>query len=266
MKKIKELIYKQYPELFNELISRTKPTIGIKTIKEKKESNYSKFGGLPIITNNFEWPSFDNSLLSFMAQIDLEDVNKITWDVNMPKSGILYFFMLNNPSIGYPSEKVQFKVIYIDDLKDNLSILNPSERVNIFKETYMEFYSHYTFKKDIEYNEYIDDVIDDTYNQVCEMNSHNPDGGHQIYGNPFSLQNPVFYWWALKEAKARGIALVEEQEALLEEEYTLLLQIDFADNNSDFHVYGADGMAYFGIKKQDLKNRNFNESKLVCQN
>ena len=34
----------------------------------------SKFGGAPDVAANFEWPQWNEKLLGFLAQIDLEEV------------------------------------------------------------------------------------------------------------------------------------------------------------------------------------------------
>ena len=38
------------------------------------------------------------------------------------------------------------------------------------------------------------------------------------------------------------------------------------DENTEFNKFGASGGMYFGIKKQDLENENFENTKFVLQN
>jgi uncharacterized protein YwqG len=41
--------------------------------------------------------------------------------------------------------------------------------------------------------------------------------------------------------------------------------IDISDDHTDFSDYGGSGTAYFGISKEDLKNKKFENTILVCQ-
>ncbi len=62
----------------------------------------SKIGGKPAVPHDFVWPrylgeSYDNITkerpLSFMAQVNLEDVKHYDTEKLLPKTGILSFFL-----------------------------------------------------------------------------------------------------------------------------------------------------------------------------
>ena len=53
----------------------------------------SKIGGKPYLPKGFTWPYYQELPLSFLAQINLEEVNSLDKDKLLPNSGILYFSM-----------------------------------------------------------------------------------------------------------------------------------------------------------------------------
>ena len=137
-----------------------------------------------------------------------------------------------------------------------------------FEESFIEFYPHITIKRDNEYNERLDDEIDELYADICHFSGHDTEEGHQIGGYPLSLQNPVFYWWSLsdKQDVTGELDLIQEEVEACQKEFILLLQLSFSDSKITFMEYGGDGIAYFGIKKGDLENNRFDKAYIVCQN
>lgn len=268
--KIENIILSKYSLLFEELSSRLEPAISVKFSNKKHNLGSSKLGGKPDVSTNFVWPTFQDRYLSFMGQLNLTDISKIWKESYLPKHGILYFFMDTGGKNGYPNLTGQFKVIFnAKENKDNLEQYQNNLETTIFQEISLDFHQHYTLRKDNDYNSEIDDIIDDLSNDISEITGHNTDEGHQIGGFPFSLQNAVFYWWSLNEKKFVYNNINREQKkelAVLNEEFYLLFQINFSDRNTNFSDYGGDGIAYYGIKKKDLNELNFNNIYFVCQN
>lgn len=63
--------------------------------------------------------------------------------------------------------------------------------------------------------------------------------------------------------------LSEEQQTQVnqsEKEYELILQVDFSDENLNCSELYGDSVAYFGITREDLKNKNFDAVELCFQN
>ena len=52
----------------------------------------SKIGGKPYLPKDFVWPYYQELPLSFLAQINLEEVKSLDKDNLLPSTGILYFF------------------------------------------------------------------------------------------------------------------------------------------------------------------------------
>lgn len=262
-KEVELLIKKDYPNHFEDVKGRLEPSIGIKTIKYDESKGFSKFGGLPNLGENFSWPLFNNMSLSFMAQIDLNRINKFHKDFDFPNSGVLFFFMITDLNSEYPSLPGQFSILHEERIKEKSS---PSKVIRsgmtIFKECSLEFYPHINFRRDFEYNDSLDEILDDLYIKICEITGHPFEGVNQIGGYPLSLQNPVYYLWSKKKNKSISVESLYEKSL----DFRLLLQIDFSDPHTDFYQYGGNGMAYFAIDKEDLMNRSFKDSFLTCQN
>ena len=268
-KRVEKLLINNYPNTFSQLSERLMPTIGIRT-ETLKENGVSKFGGLPDVPEDFVWPTFNGRPLSFFAQIYLDELKELGSYSGLPSSGILYFFMETDRKSDYPSTQGQYKVIYNDLSKDQLIPSNENNTsMMLFKEAGMVFYPHYTIlQKDEDDMEFIDLILE-VHSEICELTNHNDDGGHQIQGFPFSVQDDASYSWAFRELGYTSYELTERQKYArdnLRKEFCLLLQIGFDDKNSDFSRYGGDGLAYFGITKSALEEKDFSKTRLVCQN
>ena len=52
----------------------------------------SKIGGRPYLPKDLTWPYYQELPLSFLAQINLEEVSSLDKDKLLPDKGMLYFF------------------------------------------------------------------------------------------------------------------------------------------------------------------------------
>lgn len=268
-KSIEELIKSEYPMLSDELNARIIPAIGLNSTFDFPSSVTSKFGGFPDINKNFKWPTFNGRPLSFVAQIDFAELGSLSSFVNIPSSGVAYFFLLTELNAAYPSMPGQY-LVYYQRKEERIEDFLPASRIDamVFKEAGMGFYPLLTFLRDYEYNEQIDDVLDELTIEIERITGHSREGGHQIGGHPFSLQNPVTLEWTNRR---KSLILNKEKKLSLpslneRHDHNLLLQLFFGDDKLDFSKYGGQGMAYYGISKRDLDNLRFNKSVLTCQN
>ena len=95
----------------------------------------SKIGGKPYLPKDFVWPYYHKLPLSFLAQINLEEVNSLDKDKLLPNSGILYFFYeLETQEWGYsPQDKGCAKVFYFEDIS-NFELINfPEDMEDYYK-------------------------------------------------------------------------------------------------------------------------------------
>ena len=101
----------------------------------------SKVGGKPYLPSDFEWPVFtdkeDNKTrsLSFLCQINLEEVVPYDKDNVLPKSGMLYFFYeCESSRWGFDADdKGAAKVFYYENLDGFISLDLPSDIKDEFK-------------------------------------------------------------------------------------------------------------------------------------
>ena len=87
-------------------------------------------------------------------------------------------------------------------------------------------------------------------------------------GEAAAQQGDVNWEWAFHDLDYKSFDLSIEEKRRMNErerEFVLLLQVDFMDDHTDFSDYGGSGTAYFGISKEDLKNKKFENAILVCQ-
>lgn len=77
----------------------------------------SKIGGYPDLPSSFQWPSWKNHSMSFIAQINLEEFPMNLVNPEYPSTGILYFFYVYDYELWYTDEdydedKMNNNVVY----------------------------------------------------------------------------------------------------------------------------------------------------------
>ena len=90
------LIRQQAPaNLHEKLIALLRPAIALTTTRADDTQlpiGSSKFGGSPDVPNGFEWPMWNEEPLSFLVQINLEEIASYDDQELLPKHGLLSFF------------------------------------------------------------------------------------------------------------------------------------------------------------------------------
>src|SRR5690606_15751893 len=80
----------------------------------------SKFGGKPDLAADTEWPEYEEKLHTFIGQFRLEDLQETQAGKLLPQSGLLSFFVFDDPiETGQPAAegaKGAWKVIYTADV------------------------------------------------------------------------------------------------------------------------------------------------------
>ncbi len=231
------------------------------------EIGQSKFGGLPDLPNKIEFPKWKSKPLSFLAQINLNEISNYDSEKLLPENGFLYFFYDQEQSTwGFdPKEKDSFKVIYSETKVEDLKRAKKPKGLSIVYESCLLKYENknnipsYTSRyiDDLQLNEEEQDFY---YNLEEAINFTGED--NKIFGYPNVIQGDVQYDCTLVSnglylGDTEGYLNPKVQEYLKEyDEWILLLQMD-SDFTTDM-MWGDMGRIYFYIKKDDLKNRNFN--------
>jgi len=134
----------------------------IKMSLEKNEKclefGASRFWGVPDVFEGFAWPYYiesgDQYDLSFLCQINLEDISRCDKDKMLPKKGMLYFFYDLESMADSTIEPNSCRVIYYDG---DVDCLKPYEgdHDHIMKDIYSPLFISFERADDDE-----DDVVD----------------------------------------------------------------------------------------------------------
>ncbi|MFB5252463.1 YwqG family protein [Bacillus mycoides] len=245
--KIEVLIDKyELTHLKQELVNTIFPCIKV-VPKEQEiiEKGSSTMGGVPDLPNTFEYPTYKENPLRFIAQFNLSDLQNVGMDHKLPKTGMLYFFSIEN----YFEEDVDpteaGRVLYYDI---------PVEQLRRADEIQAK-YNQCTITFELTYKLpelFIEDEADsDRFLQLLEELIPDNYDNHQMFGEPFSVQDEVLY----ETGQYMGID---------PQHMTLLFQID-SDTKKCNMMWGDLGMLYFCIGNEDLKNRQFENTCCVLQ-
>ncbi|WP_424768352.1 DUF1963 domain-containing protein [Paenibacillus sp. sgz302251] len=114
--------------------------------EEKIEVGTSKIGGHPDVPSTFNWPSWKDHHMSFLAQINLEEFPMNSVDLEYPTSGILYFFYVYDSDLyydddAYDSDSRNNNVVYFAAETSDLIRMEPPKDLmesQIFKSALIE--------------------------------------------------------------------------------------------------------------------------------
>ncbi|MDR1481095.1 MAG: DUF1963 domain-containing protein [Synergistaceae bacterium] len=259
------------------------PCVKIKTTKADEAAfrlGESKFGGLPHLPADFEWPMYNGKPLAFIAQFNLADVAAYDTDNKLPHEGILYFFYEGGEEVwGYdPKDADGFRVYHHKEL----AVIEATALPEGVPEDALLSPCKLEFSADVSYpmGEVLDGVgLDpetlkefmtieradiDEFDEIIEEYVENHLFGeydHQLLGYPNLVQGEIFHECQLA---SNGLFCGDEsgyrdprEKALRDgaKDWTLLFQID-SDDNAEV-MWGDCGMVYFAIRKADLAAADF---------
>ena len=285
-----------FKELLTKILSEVKKdeiTIFTEPNEDNEILNKSKIGGKPYLPKDFVWPYYQELPLSFLAQINLEEVKALDKDNLLPDKGMLYFFYeLETEEWGFkPENKGCSKVLYFEDTSNFELIDFPEdmEDYNIVPEFKVNFKSNISypsyenFEKLNENNvllekyetlEDYDELNDNFFDNYYDFYEEYMDGleSHtKLLGYPDVVQNSMeeecvevtrdFDMEAIKASPKK----YKEEIKKAAENWILLFQMDTVETDDYELMFGDSGHIYFWIKKEDLKNKNFDNIWLILQ-
>ena len=248
----------------------------------------SKIGGKPYLPKDFIWPYYQGLPLSFLAQINLEEVSSLDEDKLLPDKGILYFFYeLETQEWGYsPQNKGCAKVFYFEDssnfelidfpknMEDDYKIpeFKINFKSNISLPSYEDFFNLVEDKeelKDITENEFYD-IYHSAYDELSKKYLVPIEKYIKLLAYPDVIQNSMEEECA---AIARGFNMggigypkkYKEEIKKASKDWILLFQMDTIETSNYELMFGDSGHIYFWIKKEDLANKNFDNIWLILQ-
>ncbi len=257
-------------EIYREKIEATiKPYLQIELTQQDKPDWWdSKFGGLPYLPKNYEYPkNSQGEYLYLLAQINFAQTPELK---DFPDRGILQFYILADETYGmkFPdtfeemvllnTQQDNFRVIYFPEISLNTDdILTDFSFLPAIKDDYYYLpmsgccaidFSYQTSPISIvDYNfDFFpnNDFSNEFYNSLYDLYYDRfPCNGHKIGGYPNFVQQDPRY--SLKEDE--------------EEPYILLFQMD-SDWNEMINIFWGDGgVGNFFIKKSALQKLDFSQ-------
>ena len=244
-------------------------------------AGFSKFGGLPLLPPDANWPEWNGKPLAFLAQIDLAEINACLPSF-LPKSGCLYFFYDQQQSTwGFdPKDAGSWRVLYTTTSREHLA-QRPApaglDKDYIYKEKLVV-----PHRLDIlpdagaiteQRNFFDDDRNIDSYCEFREMVFEKLPH-HQMLGHPSPIQSPdmelecqvvsngIYVGGPEGGGKGYGEPRVETLKAGVSD-WKLLLQLDTDDGTG--WMWGDCGTLYFWIREQDAARADFSNVWMILQ-
>jgi len=280
---IKKFIKSPYSE---ELIKYIRPSLRLKSNRNSvEEIGATKFGGAPDLPINMKWPNseFDSNPYTFLAQINLSEIDSFEEEIKLPNNGMLYFFfnfdVWDDGIVIYvrDSEKLKRasipeKLTFQKKRSFFARLFSSPPQKKILPECSVTLSNEYTIsswdsffveKIQLETSTSIKssdifkhDENDDFYSYLGEEQSR-----HRLLGHYDSIQHG-YIETDLIDTKYdfNKPSLATINKAL---EWRLLFQFD-SDNNMDLNIIDG-GTIYFFIHEEDLAKNNFSNVKIHTQ-
>lgn len=261
--------------------------------KEKLPKGTSKIGGKPDLPKDFQWFYYngedykkivENRPLSFLMQINCEEVHKYDKESLLPEKGMLYFFYeLFTMTWGFsPQDRGSAKVFYYDgEIEDLVPADFPEnmEKDCIIPESKINFESMNDYP--IDFLDYYDpdDSDEEMDRKEKEFEKELEELGYKadttkLLGHPELIQGE--YWEECEGVAGKNIyygsapikyGSDEVKKSIKEnaKDWILLMQVSELEIGDYGLYFGDSGKIYFNIRKEDLKNKNFDNVWLILQ-
>jgi uncharacterized protein YwqG len=264
---------KNAEQLMSKLRESAKPAIHL---TPTELATNTRLGGLPNLPEGFEWPHRNGSAMSFVAQLDLEELSAFRDVTRLPSAGCLFFFYNEKEGAwGFdPKDFGSWSVLYSPTKMGDAQVDSPSEldEERRYLPKYLQASRVLTFptseRLNLDLSDGPDSLIDaENETRKAEFKSQ---AEHQIEGFPNPIQfdgmelecqlasnglfvgDPSGYDHPRRAALERGAA-----------DWRLLLQVDSDDDSG--MMWGDSGILYFWIREQDLAKTDFSSVWMILQ-
>ena len=274
---------------FLQVLRRDEISVSKRKARENGDPLRSKFGGKPAVPAEFVWPRFEsenfdgesaNRPLSFLCQINLEEIKACDAENLLPDKGmILFFYEQESQRWGFDAkDKGCSRVYYFADIQELSETELPDDLIAEYR---VKEYDLVFSKKDSypSYEElfcYTGTECDwDSYDEALEGKGYALDSErHKLLGYANLIQNEML---TECERTARGLYCgdsdsyqntpqsVQEDIDKAATDWILLFQMASIQEDDYELMLGDMGNLYFYIRKQDLKECNFDKAWLILQ-
>lgn len=233
----------------------------------------SRLGGNPMLPPGTNWPRWGSKPLSFLALIDLSEVDSGLLGLRLPGSGLLNFFYeaRDQRAWGYdPRHAGAWRVIHTPDDSPAEPARAPSAAV-VTEESPVRFEPRLTLPGWTEH--VFADLREPDIDAVCDVGMEweqlfvDDDPVHQFGGWPGLIQLPI---WRECQLGHHGVPYAEQPHDPRVEslefgnpDWTLLLQLD--SDTALRWMWGDGGRLYFAARHDDLAAGEFGHAWMVLQ-
>ncbi|MBQ9743874.1 MAG: DUF1963 domain-containing protein [Clostridia bacterium] len=266
-------------------LRRNEITVTAKKSEDNGVIYRSKFGGMPALPVDFEWPRFESKNLegesasrplSFLCQINLAEIHPYDRENLLPETGLLLFFYeQDSQRWGFGPEDEGCSRVYYFENVDKLKLTDIPEDLNEeyrVKEYSLSFSANdsYPSYEELEIHSDIDCDWDDYDEAVMKKGYDIEYERHKLLGYADLIQGEML---TECERISRGLYCGDAESyrntsqdiKKSASEWILLFQM-MSIQDGDFELMLGDcGNIYFYIRKEELKQRNFNKVWLVLQ-
>jgi uncharacterized protein YwqG len=232
----------------------------------------SRLGGRPDVPVGFEWPVYDDLPQSFIAQINLADTAQLDLDGELPSEGLLSFFYDSDQRVwGFdPSQDGAWMVAYSPPGTELVRREPPRGMPEeaVFNPMQLRTESELTFAPWESFDvQQLELDRDEQFAYVDVLGSADRGPLHRVLGHPDPVQGDMQLECQLVHHGLYCGGITEDPRASGlrsgAAEWRLLLQVDTDDPAG--MMWGDVGMIYYWITTTSLRQRNWNEARLILQ-
>jgi uncharacterized protein YwqG len=258
-----------------EIRAAAKPAIALIPTRKTDPSSlqFSRLGGLPQLPDSLVWPTHQDRALTFIAQIQLSELDRLDEIPEFPRCGRLYFFcdLESVPPSGWDAEEAsQWRVLFTADEAAPLSQSPAPPELAPFEVLHpVSILTHRAVTipatRSIELSR-LPEMASDVWERYLAL-MHDLSVGsprHQLFGHPDAIQGCM---QRTAQFISNGLTLPQGVHSWYEHpraaelmpgahDWILLLQVDSDTSLSD-NYWGDAGALYYWIKRDDLRNGRF---------
>lgn len=235
----------------------------------------SKFGGMPDLPRDMNWPAMNGAPMEFIAQIQLADAHPLDVTNLLPAEGLLSFFYdASQQTFGAdPKDRAGLKTLYFEhtesgfqrtDLPASLPATGRSRVCSVgFSEELTLTLQPNLEIPSLQWSDDDQEKYDAALQQVVGQQTHPI---HRLLGHPDTIQDDMRMECQLAANGVADPGSAPDQVARLApgaNDWLLLLQVD-SDPSVGMQWANA-GMLYFWIRREDLANKRFDAVWVVLQ-
>lgn len=243
-------------------------------LEHTEEARFSWIGGLPAVAPGFEWPTWNGQPLTFLAQIDLEEVAAGMEQSWLPKRGQLYFFVYDSEELAFgydAAESGTWRVIHTNADRTALvpaAIPAGLDETSVFARTNIRFRRIDTLPSESRFMGKWD-TSNEEFEALLSAQAAPFRGQphHQMFGYPDPEQDDGMELEA--ELISNGVNALDFRDPRRRDfsagadQWRLLLQVD-TDDGLDM-MWQDGGLLYFWIREKDAAKGDFSKVWLFLQ-